>query len=59
MPEPKAQQVEICRRGDAKPLMEGSELALIYFMSDKIVFTASVRPPGQKSNRDPGQLVYL
>jgi uncharacterized RmlC-like cupin family protein len=47
-------QVEVRRRNDARPLMEGNELALIYFMSDKIVFSASVLQPGQKSIRDPG-----
>jgi len=47
-------KVDVCRRVDARPLMEGAELANIYFMSDKIVFTASVLPAGQKSSRDPG-----
>jgi uncharacterized RmlC-like cupin family protein len=46
--------VDVCRRLDAKPLMEGGELANVYFMSDKIVFSSSVLPPGQKSVRDPG-----
>lgn len=54
MTEPLVQQVEVCRRNEAKPLMEGGELALVYFMSDKLVFSTSVLPPGQKSNRDPG-----
>lgn len=49
-----ARTVEICRRNEARPLMEGGELALIYFMTDKLVFSASTLPPGQKSTRDPG-----
>jgi uncharacterized RmlC-like cupin family protein len=34
--------------------MEGGELALIYFMSEKLVFSASTLPPGERSNLDPG-----
>lgn len=47
-------QADVCRRWDAKPLVEGGELALIYFQSDKLVFSASTLQPGQKSIRDPG-----
>jgi len=54
MTETQTRQVNVCRRGDAKPLIEGGELALIYFMTDKLVFSASTIPPGQKSLRDPG-----
>ena len=48
------QKVKVCRESDAKPLMEGGELALIYFMSERIVFSWSAIPPGQSSTRDPG-----
>lgn len=44
----------MCRRADAKPLIEGGELALVYFMSGKLVFSSSILPAGQKSSRDPG-----
>jgi len=29
---------------------------MIYFMSDRLVFSSSVLPAGQKSNRDPGHV---
>lgn len=49
-------RVTVCRANEARPLMEGGELALIYFMSDRLVFSSSVIPVGQKSNRDPGHV---
>jgi mannose-6-phosphate isomerase-like protein (cupin superfamily) len=36
------------------PLVEGGELALVYFQTDRLVFAASSLQPGQKSLRDPG-----
>jgi mannose-6-phosphate isomerase-like protein (cupin superfamily) len=54
MPEPDVFDVKVCRKDDARPLMEGGELANIYFMSDRIVFSSSVIPAGQKSSFDPG-----
>jgi hypothetical protein len=52
--EAEARQAEVCRRWDAMPLVEGGELALIYFQTDKLVFSATTLLPGQKSIRDPG-----
>jgi uncharacterized cupin superfamily protein len=54
MVESDVRTVELCRRLEATPLMEGGELANVYFMTDKIVFSSSVLSPGQKSSRDPG-----
>jgi oxalate decarboxylase/phosphoglucose isomerase-like protein (cupin superfamily) len=34
--------------------MEGDELALFYFQSDKLTLVSSMLGPGRKSARDPG-----
>jgi mannose-6-phosphate isomerase-like protein (cupin superfamily) len=47
-------RVEVCRRHEAKPLMEGAEFALIYFHTNRIVFSATTLPAGGTSTRDPG-----
>jgi quercetin dioxygenase-like cupin family protein len=47
-------RVEVRRRSDAEPLMEGEEFGLIYFMSGKIVLVATTLPPGGHSLYDPG-----
>lgn len=46
--------VQVCRRWEAKPFIEGDEVIRIYFSSDKIVFSASTLQPGQSSTHDPG-----
>jgi mannose-6-phosphate isomerase-like protein (cupin superfamily) len=54
MTESNDDRVTVCRATDARPLMEGGELALVYFMSDRLVFSSSILPVGQKSSRDSG-----
>jgi uncharacterized RmlC-like cupin family protein len=34
--------------------MDGGEMVLRYFTTDKILFSASTLAPGERSNRDPG-----
>lgn len=45
---------EVRREDDAKVLMDGGEMVLRYFTTDKILFSASTLAPGERSNRDPG-----
>lgn len=47
-------RVEVRRRWEAIPLMEGDELARFYFQSERIVLVASQLPPGCRSSHDPG-----
>lgn len=47
-------RAEVCRRWEARPLMELNERCLIYFMSERINFTTSILPPGGSSPLDPG-----
>lgn len=42
------------RRVDAVPVVEGGETAFVYFVSERIAFSAAVLPPGERSSRDPG-----
>jgi uncharacterized RmlC-like cupin family protein len=45
---------ELRREADAKVFMDGGEMVLRYFTTDKILFSASTLAPGERSNRDPG-----
>jgi uncharacterized RmlC-like cupin family protein len=45
---------ELRREADAKVSMDGGEMVLRYFTTDKILFSASTLAPGERSNRDPG-----
>jgi Cupin domain len=45
---------ELRREEDAKVFMDGGEMVLRYFTTDKILFSASTLAPGERSNRDPG-----
>jgi uncharacterized RmlC-like cupin family protein len=45
---------ELRREADAKIFMDGGEMVLRYFTTDKILFSASTLAPGEKSNRDAG-----
>lgn len=45
---------EVRRRADTKIFMDGGEMVMRYFTSDKILFSASTLAPGQASGRDPG-----
>lgn len=49
-----AVKAKTCRGWETKPLMEGDELAMIYFQSERLVVASSKLPPGGRSNRDPG-----
>jgi quercetin dioxygenase-like cupin family protein len=45
---------EVRREADARIFMDGGEMVLRYFQTDKILFSASTLAPGQRSNRDAG-----
>ncbi|MBS1862134.1 MAG: cupin domain-containing protein [Actinobacteria bacterium] len=45
---------EIRRRQDTKVFIDGGEMVLRYFTTDKILFSASTLAPGQSSGWDPG-----
>ena len=45
---------ELRRDADAKVFMDGGEMVLRYFTTDRILFSASTLAPGERSNRDPG-----
>ncbi|MEN3282060.1 MAG: hypothetical protein V7607_3200 [Solirubrobacteraceae bacterium] len=45
---------ELRHEADAKVFMDGGEMVLRYFTTDKILFSASTLAPGERSNRDPG-----
>ena len=48
------EDLEVRRRGEVSPIVEGAELAWIYFDSGRIVLAASTLAPGARSTRDPG-----
>jgi uncharacterized RmlC-like cupin family protein len=45
---------ELRREADAMVTMDGGEMVLRYFTTDKILFSASTLAPGERSTRDPG-----
>ncbi len=53
MAEPQPRYV-LRREPDARIFMDGGEMVLRYFQTDKILFSASTLAPGERSNRDAG-----
>jgi quercetin dioxygenase-like cupin family protein len=47
---------ELRREADTKVFMDGGEMVLRYFTTDKILFSASTLAPGERSTRDPGHI---
>ena len=53
MAEPQS-RYELRRENDAKVFMDGGEMVLRYFQTDKILFSLSTFAPGERSSRDAG-----
>jgi uncharacterized RmlC-like cupin family protein len=45
---------ELRREPDARIFMDGGEMVLRYFQTERILFSASTLAPGERSNRDAG-----
>jgi uncharacterized RmlC-like cupin family protein len=54
MGESTTMRFELRREADARIFMDGGEMVLRYFQTDKILFSASTLAPGERSNRDAG-----
>jgi mannose-6-phosphate isomerase-like protein (cupin superfamily) len=49
-----AREIQVRHAQDARVLMAGEEKAMMYFWTDRLVFSMSEIPPGAGSSRDPG-----